>query len=102
MSQSRNWCITLWFLILGGAVGGAILAVWRPRSPAVRLAGVIADAAAIAYIFTPLTDAEPEGTPRAFGINLRYLVPGISLAPMRTSISSRSRQRPSTSSRKLR
>ena len=37
------------------------------------------DRAAIAYIFTPLTAAGPEGQPRAFGINLRYLVPGLAL-----------------------
>jgi hypothetical protein len=69
----------LWFLILGGAAGGAILAVWRPRSGAVRLAGVITIVAAIAYLFTPLTAAGPEGHPLAFGINLRYLVPGLAL-----------------------
>ncbi len=69
----------LWFLILGGAAGGAVLAVWRPRSPAVRLAGVLTIAAAIAYLFTPLTAAGPEGRPLAFGINLRYLVPGFAL-----------------------
>ena len=69
----------LWFAILGGAAGGAILAVWRPRSPAVRLAGVVTIAAAIAYLFTPLTAAGPEGRPDAFGINLRYLAPGLAL-----------------------
>jgi hypothetical protein len=69
----------LWFLILGGAATGAILAVWRPRSPAVRLAGVITVVAAIAYLFTPLTAAGPEGHPLAFGINLRYLIPGLAL-----------------------
>ncbi|HET8592429.1 MAG TPA: hypothetical protein VFL56_02100 [Solirubrobacterales bacterium] len=69
----------LWFLILGGAAGGGALAVWRPRSPAVRLAGVVTIAAAVAYLFTPLTAAGPEGQPLAFGINLRYLAPGLAL-----------------------
>jgi hypothetical protein len=68
-----------WFLILGGAAGGAVLAVWRPRSAAVRLAGAITIVAAIAYLFTPLTAAGPEGHPLAFGINLRYLIPGFAL-----------------------
>jgi hypothetical protein len=36
-------------------------------------------AAAIAYLFTPLTAAGPEGEPLAFGINLRYLTPGFAL-----------------------
>jgi len=69
----------LWFLILGGASAGAILSIWRPRSPAVRLAGVVTIVAAIAYLFTPLTAAGPEGHPLAFGINLRYLIPGFAL-----------------------
>jgi hypothetical protein len=75
----QNLLGPLWFLILGGSAGGALLAVWRPRSPAVRLAGVVTIAAAIAYLFTPLTAAGPEGQPFAFGINLRYLVPGFAL-----------------------
>jgi hypothetical protein len=75
----QNLLGPVWFLILGGSAGGAVLAVWRPRSSAVRLAGVVTIAAAIAYLFTPLTAAGPEGQPLAFGINLRYLVPGLAL-----------------------
>ena len=69
----------VWFLLLGGAGLGAILAIWRPRSPAVRLSGAVAVAAGISYVFTPLSAAGPEGEPLAFGINLRYLVPGLAL-----------------------
>jgi hypothetical protein len=69
----------VWFLLLGGAALGAILALWRPRSPAARLCGAVTVAAGIAYLFTPLTAAGPEGQPLAFGINLRYLVPGFAL-----------------------
>jgi hypothetical protein len=79
LNPIENLLGPLWFLILGGAAGGAILAVWRPRSPAVRLAGVITIVAAIAYLFTPLTAAGPDGRPLAFGINLRYLIPGFAL-----------------------
>ena len=79
LNPIENLLGPLWFLILGGAAGGAILAVWRPRSPAVRLAGVITVVAAIAYLFTPLSAAGPEGRPLAFGINLRYLIPGFAL-----------------------
>jgi hypothetical protein len=79
LNPIENLLGPLWFLILGGAAGGAILATWRPRSGAVRLAGAITIVAAIAYLFTPLTAAGPEGQPLAFGINLRYLVPGIAL-----------------------
>jgi hypothetical protein len=79
LNPIENLLGPLWFLILGGAAGGAILALWRPRSAAVRLAGAITIVAAIAYLFTPLTAAGPEGHPLAFGINLRYLIPGFAL-----------------------
>ncbi|MFL5907185.1 MAG: hypothetical protein ACJ75Z_06265, partial [Solirubrobacterales bacterium] len=79
LNPIENLLGPLWFLILGGSAAGAILALWRPRSPAVRLAGAITVVAAIAYLFTPLTAAGPEGHPLAFGINLRYLVPGLAL-----------------------
>src|SRR3954447_9392380 len=79
LNPIENLLGPLWFLILGGASAGAVLAVWRPRSRAVRLAGAVAIVAAIAYAFTPLTAAGPEGHPLAFGINLRYLTPGLAL-----------------------
>jgi dolichol kinase len=79
LNPIENLLGPLWFLILGGAAGGAILALWRPRSPAVRLAGAVTVVAAIAYLFTPLSAAGPEGRPLAFGINLRYLIPGFAL-----------------------
>jgi hypothetical protein len=79
LNPIENLLGPLWFLILGGASAGAILSIWRPRSPAIRLAGVITIVAAIAYLFTPLTAAGPEGHPLAFGINLRYLIPGFAL-----------------------
>jgi hypothetical protein len=79
LNPIENLLGPLWFLILGGAGAGAILATWRPRSRAVRLAGAVTIVAAIAYLFTPLTAAGPEGHPLAFGINLRYLTPGLAL-----------------------
>ena len=79
LNPIENLLGPLWFLILGGAGAGAILSLWRPRSAAVRLAGVVTIVAAIAYLFTPLTAAGPEGHPLAFGINLRYLIPGFAL-----------------------
>src|SRR5262245_39212219 len=79
LNPIENLLGPLWFAILGGAAGGAILAIWRPRSAAVRLAGALTVVAFIAYLFTPLTAAGPEGHPLAFGINLRYLIPGFAL-----------------------
>jgi hypothetical protein len=69
----------VWFLLLAAPAAGAVLALWRPRSGAVRLCGAVAVVSAIAYLFTPLTAAGPDGDPRAFGINLRYLVPALAL-----------------------
>ena len=60
-----------------------MLAIWRPRTPAVRMLGAVTVVAAIAYLFTPLTAAGPEGQPLAFGINLRYLVPVAGRSPWR-------------------
>jgi hypothetical protein len=79
LNPVENLLGPLWFLILGGASAGAILSIWRPRSSAVRLAGVLTIVAAVAYLFTPLTAAGPEGHPLAFGINLRYVIPGLAL-----------------------
>ena len=61
------------------AAAGAVLAIARPRTPTVRMLGAVTIVAAIAYLFTPLTAAGPEGDPLAFGINLRYLVPALAL-----------------------
>ena len=47
-----------------------------PSLPGGAAAGAVAMVAAIAYLFTPLTAAGPEGHPLAFGINLRYLTRG--------------------------
>jgi hypothetical protein len=68
-----------WPLILGLSGAGAVLALIRPRTPVVRLLGAVTVVAAIAYLFTPLTAAGPEGQPLAFSINLRYLVPALAL-----------------------
>ena len=68
-----------WFLVVGGAVLGAALALIRPRSRTVRMLGAVAIAAAIAYVFTPLTAAGPDGNPTAFTINFRYSFAAIAL-----------------------
>ena len=68
-----------WPLFLGLSAAGAVLAIARPRTPTVRMLGAVAVVSAIAYLFTPLTAAGPEGQPLAFGINLRYLVPALAL-----------------------
>ena len=68
-----------WPLFLGLSATGTVLAIVRPRTQTVRMLGAVTVVSAIAYLFTPLTAAGPEGQPLAFGINLRYLVPALAL-----------------------
>jgi hypothetical protein len=68
-----------WPLFLSLSAAGAVLAIVRPRTQTVRMLGAVTVVSAIAYLFTPLTAAGPEGQPLAFGINLRYLVPALAL-----------------------
>ncbi len=76
----RNLLGPGWFLFAIGVVAGALLAILRPRSPVVRLCGAVAVVAAVAYAFTPLTAAGPDGQPTGFTINFRYLVPALALS----------------------
>jgi hypothetical protein len=87
----------LWPLVVGAAVTGALLAVFRPpsrtpgatRSPGmawqtrftgdrvVRWMGCVALFGMLAYLFTPLSAAGAEGAPVAFAINLRFAIPAL-------------------------
>ena len=75
----RNVLGPLWALILGGAVAGSLIGVIRPRLPAVRALAVASVVGGVAYVFTPLTAAGPEGLPYSFTANFRYLVPVLCL-----------------------
>jgi hypothetical protein len=70
----------LWPVVLALAAAGAILAIVRGPSPAVRVLGGVAVATALVYLVTPVTASGPEGEPIGFGPNLRYLAPGLALA----------------------
>jgi hypothetical protein len=69
----------LWPLVLLGAAAGLLLAL--RRGPALQrvlaLAGI---AAAIAYVFIPISASGPIGRPSGFESNLRYLVPAFAIA----------------------
>ena len=69
----------LWPLVLVVVIGGFLLAIFRGRTPVIRMLGVVALLSGIAYLFTPLTAAGPEGDPTAFTTNLRYASPAIGL-----------------------
>ncbi len=68
----------LWPLIAAAGLTGIVVALVRGTSAA-RAVAVACLAGGVAYVFTPLTAAGPEGSPIAFEINFRYLLP--SLAP---------------------
>lgn len=78
----------LWPLLLAGALAGIAYALLRARRSD-RLLGLLAGAAlltAILYLLTPISASGPEGEPRGFFTNLRYLSPalllGLVLAPL--------------------
>jgi hypothetical protein len=72
----------LWPLVLLAVIGGFLLAIFRGRTPLIRMLGIVALLSGIAYLFTPLTAAGPEGNPTAFTTNLRYASPAIGLGAM--------------------
>src|SRR4029450_7011705 len=72
----------LWPLILVAVIGGFLLAIFRGRTPVIRMLGFVALFSGLAYLVTPLTAAGPEGDPTAFTTNLRYASPAIGLGAM--------------------
>jgi hypothetical protein len=76
----------LWPLVLAVVIGGFLLAIINGRTPLIRMLGVVALLSGIAYLFTPLTAAGPQGDPTAFTTNLRYASPAIGLGAMLLAI----------------
>jgi len=76
----------LWPLVTVGAIAGGLLAVLWGRERVLRWVGGVVLFGLLAYLFTPLGAAGPEGTPDAFRINLRFAVPallaGLALLPV--------------------
>jgi hypothetical protein len=70
----------LWPLILALAVVGLASVWWRGPGRLTRTHGFAALVAIAAYFVTPLSAAGPEGSPDAFAINLRFLVPALAMA----------------------
>ena len=56
------------------------LLIWRGPGRLTRAHGFAALVAIVAYLVTPLSAAGPEGSPDAFSINLRFLVPALAMA----------------------
>jgi hypothetical protein len=70
----------LYPLILVVAFVATVYIVVRSRNRILRVLAAGALLTAIVYLFTPLTAAGPEGEPRGFFTNTRYLMPGLVLA----------------------
>jgi hypothetical protein len=70
----------LWPLILVLAVVGLASVWWRGPGRLTRTHGFAALVAIAAYFVTPLSAAGTEGSPDAFAINLRFLVPALAMA----------------------
>jgi hypothetical protein len=72
----------LWPVVLGAAVAGMVIALVRrlvPPDGMLRALGAVGLFGLLAYLFTPLGAAGPEGTPVAFEINVRFAIPALLL-----------------------
>ena len=78
--QLENSLGPFYGLILVVAFAAALYVVFRSRNRLLQALAAAALLTAIVYLFTPLTAAGPEGTPRGFFTNTRYLMPGLVLA----------------------
>lgn len=70
----------LWPVLVGGALAAAATAVVRPGRRDLRLVGAASVVAMAAYTVTPFSAGGPEGNPRLFALDLRFLAPALSLA----------------------
>ena len=77
LEQAFGVLFPLIFLGLGVA---AVYVAIRSRNRVLRVLAGAAIITAIVYVFTPLTAAGQEGSPRGFFTNTRYLLPGLLLA----------------------
>jgi hypothetical protein len=75
----RDQISPVWFLLVGLAVLGIVLAVRRRRNPAVLALAAAALVALIFYIVTPEAAEGPEGMPTSFTAGLRVLEPALVL-----------------------
>ncbi|HEY5052182.1 MAG TPA: hypothetical protein VII45_02115 [Solirubrobacterales bacterium] len=86
----------LWPLVVLGAIAGAVLALAWGRDRVLRWMGGVALFGLVAYLFTPLSAAGPDGAPDAFAINIRYLyaalLASLTLLPLARGLESERRR----------
>ena len=83
----QNWFIPglheslglFWPVTILGVIAITAAALLDGGERIVRLLGVVAGFAALAYVFTPLTASGVQGEPIGFVWNLRYLAPSVAL-----------------------
>jgi hypothetical protein len=79
-----------WPLLLLAAFTGLALCLGRRADPALRVAGLVGLAAALAWLIAPTSASGPDGMPRGFESGLRYLAPalvlGLALLPTAPSL----------------
>jgi hypothetical protein len=78
--QLENALGPLYGLILVVALAAILYMLFRSRNRMLQALAGAALLTAVVYLFTPLTAAGPEGAPRGFFTNTRYLMPGLVLA----------------------
>src|SRR5262249_59122687 len=85
----RDQISPAWFLLGGLPVLGIVLALRRPRTPAVLALAAAALIALVFYLLTPEAAEGPEGMPTSFTAGLRVLEPalvlGMELAALATA-----------------
>jgi hypothetical protein len=86
----------LWPLVPLIALAGAVLALGWGRNRALRWLGGAVLFGMLAYLFTPLSAAGPQGEPTGFELNIRYVLPallaGLALLPLSRLFDDRRRQ----------
>lgn len=95
LEQAFGVLFPLIFVALGVA---AVYVLLRSRNRVLRVLAGAAIITAIVYVFTPLTAAGEEGSPRGFFTNTRYLLPGLLLAASLLPIARPLRSPPSRAS----
>jgi hypothetical protein len=68
-----------WPLLVAAAAAGLALCLGRRSEPILRLAALVALAAALAWLIAPTSASGPEDMPRGFESGLRYLAPALVL-----------------------
>jgi hypothetical protein len=68
-----------WPLLGALALAGILLSLGRRADPPLRVAGLVALAAALAWLIAPTSASGPDGMPHGFESGLRYLAPALIL-----------------------